>query len=218
MTLRRFSVSERELDVFLAELPPVCLWLMLWMAGLAMAFVATMTTLALIAVVATPAYASKVPLGENVLAPMANTVFCLKYKDDCKSSVENTVSFSKVESTLNAVNVEVNREILFDPSTTSTTSAIVEKWHVWPQAGQCHDYAVTKRHELLKLGLPAGALRLAEVAIPTGEHHLVLVVETKEEDLVLDNLRPVITPWENLPYHWIRIQSSANPNFWLAIK
>ncbi|WP_240543982.1 transglutaminase-like cysteine peptidase [Bradyrhizobium canariense] len=56
---------------------------------------------------------------------------------------------------------------------------------MFPSAGNCGDYAVTKRHLLLRLGWPSSSLLLGEVTIrTTGEHHLVL--------LVLDNLSGII--------------------------
>ena len=64
----------------------------------------------------------------------------------------------------------------------------------------CHDYAVTKRHELLTRGWPSRSLLLAEVVVPWGEHHLILVVRTSDGDLVLDNLNPGIKSWSRTPY------------------
>ncbi len=41
--------------------------------------------------------------------------------------------------------------------------------------GNCHDYAVTKRHELIRQGWPAASLRLAVAYTPSGIGHLVVV-------------------------------------------
>jgi predicted transglutaminase-like cysteine proteinase len=38
------------------------------------------------------------------------------------------------------------------------------------------------------------SLLLAQVVIPSGEHHLVLLVRTRESDLVLDNLAENVRP------------------------
>ena len=88
---------------------------------------------------------------------------------------------------------------------------------VGPRAGDCNDYAVTKRHELLARGWSARSLLLAEVAIDSGEHHLVLVVRTGDGDFVLDNLSAHIRPWSKMSYRWLRIQSPKNPNYWSTI-
>ena len=58
----------------------------------------------------------------------------------------------------------------------------------------------------------------AEVATGYGKHHLVLVVRTHAGDLVLDNLQPEVRDWRLLQYRWVRIQSPANPAFWVTFK
>jgi len=96
-------------------------------------------------------------------------------------------------------------------------NVVDETWRVAPAAGACHDYAVTKRHELIKLGWPSRALLLAEVVIRSGEHHLVLVVRTRAGDFVADNLYPGVRPWSAAPYRWLRIQSPENPMYWSTV-
>jgi hypothetical protein len=65
-----------------------------------------------------------------------------------------------------------------------------------PKTGNCNDYAVTKRHELLSRGWPSRALLLAEVIVPSGERHLVVVVRVKQGDFVIDNRNADIRPLE----------------------
>jgi predicted transglutaminase-like cysteine proteinase len=88
---------------------------------------------------------------------------------------------------------------------------------VAPKAGDCNDYAVTKRHDLLASGWPSRALLLAEVIVPSGEHHLVVVVRVKEGDFVIDNLNANIRPWNKTQYQWVRIQTPSNPAAWSAV-
>ena len=95
---------------------------------------------------------------------------------------------------------------------------LTEEWLISPSAGDCKDYAITKRHELLARGWPSRALLLSEVVIPSGEHHLVLIVRTKNVDLVLDNLNGDIQSVANRQYHWVRIQSPQNPKFWARVR
>ena len=89
----------------------------------------------------------------------------------------------------------------------------MDPWLINPTRGNCSDYAVSKRHELIKRGLPARTLLLSEVETSSDEHHLVLVVRTKLGDLVMDNLTPQIIPWSRAPYLWIRIQL-PNTQYW----
>ena len=83
------------------------------------------------------------------------------------------------------VNREVNRAIRPQENPNGVTA---EEWLVAPRDGDCNDFAVTKRHELLARGWPSRSLLLAEAVVASGEHHLVLVVRTREDDVVLDNL------------------------------
>jgi predicted transglutaminase-like cysteine proteinase len=58
---------------------------------------------------------------------------------------------------------------------------------------------------------------MAEVITASGEHHLVLVVRTKDVDLVLDNLNANVRPVTMTRYHWVRVESPANPKFWSTV-
>ena len=84
--------------------------------------------------------------------------------------------------------------------------------------GDCNDYAVTKRHELLESGLPAKALRLSVVKTSSGIGHLVLVVVTTKGDIVMDNLTETIRLWQNTDYQWLKIQSANDARFWYEVK
>lgn len=158
----------------------------------------------------------RIQFSTPVLAPMAHTFFCLRYPDECR--VHQTL-FHRGPIVLNAkrwdellrVNAAVNRAIV---PQRNTGGLAAEKWLIAPKAGECHDYAVTKRHELIALGWPARHLLLSEVVTSSGEHHLVLVIRSNEGDLVADNLRPDIRSWSEAPYQWVRIQTPDNPTFW----
>jgi predicted transglutaminase-like cysteine proteinase len=162
----------------------------------------------------------RVPQDTPTLAPMAHTVFCLKYPRECEV---RKIAFrgTKLELTaermadLTAVNLKINRDIRPERNTLGLAG---EKWLIAPSSGDCNDYAVTKRHELLQKGWPSRSLLLAEVVVPSGEHHLVVVVRSKQGDFVLDSLSPSIRPWAQIPYRWVRIQSAANPKFWSSVK
>src|SRR5262249_14901937 len=93
-----------------------------------------------------------------------------------------------------------------------------EAWTIAPLAGDCNDYAVTKRHELLRSGLPAKALRLAVVKTKSGSGHLVLLAATTQGDLVLDHLTEEILPWQSTDYRWMKIESVGDPKVWHEVK
>jgi predicted transglutaminase-like cysteine proteinase len=156
------------------------------------------------------------------LPPIGHTRFCLRYPDDCKVQEvdfrhRNIVLTPERWTELNIINRDVNRSIFAE---VMPGNGATEKWVISPSTGDCKDYAVTKRHELLARGWPSRALLLSEVVIPSGEHHLILVVRVKDADLVLDNLNNYIrlAAMTYDQYLWVRIQSPQNPKFWVRVR
>lgn len=155
-----------------------------------------------------------------VLGPFAHARFCLQYPEDCRTGVRASdrngfVLDAARWGELSEVNREVNRSIR---PQRNAGGVMAERWLVWPRAGDCNDYAVTKRHALLKRGWPADALLLAEALTPSGEHHLVLVVRARNGEFVLDNMTDSILTYARVRYQWLRVQSPRNPKFWFAVK
>jgi len=158
-----------------------------------------------------------IKLETATLPPMAYTQFCLRYQNDCRTRplfrggpVRLT---DKRRADLQDVNQMVNRAIMPERNELGVAG---EQWLINPQRGDCNDYAVSKRHELLARGWPARALLLSEVVVSSGEHHLVLVVRTRDGDLVLDNMTQVIKPWSHVPYRWVRMQM-PHTKLWATI-
>lgn len=158
---------------------------------------------------------------QPTLAPMAFTIFCLKYKDECKPTTQRIVfRGGRLKLTperlaqLQEVNRNVNDSIRPEPNLEGLRG---EKWLLHPASGDCNDYAVTKRHDLIAKGFPARSVLLSEVVVPWGEHHLVVVVRTTAGDLVLDNLTGHILPWSKKSYRWVRIQTPKNPYYWASL-
>jgi predicted transglutaminase-like cysteine proteinase len=153
------------------------------------------------------------------LAPFQHVRFCLRYPSDCKSSPTENEHIDLSAETLELlkrVNRDVNASIT--PVLKSYGSDLQDGWTIAPVNGDCNDYAVTKRHELLESGLPAKALRLSVVKTSSGIGHLVLVVVTTKGDIVMDNLTETIRPWQNTDYHWLKIQSANDARFWYEVK
>lgn len=162
----------------------------------------------------------RIVFGTLVLAPIGGIRFCLEHRPDCAASSarpnnERVALTNERWQELWRIDNEVNQEISPDAKLGPGT----EQWKIAPLYGNCHDYAVTKRHDLLALGWPPSDLLLAEVLLPTDEHHLVLVVRTSEGDLVLDNLNsdlvPVATTYGR--FKWLRIQTPQNPYYWARV-
>ena len=158
-------------------------------------------------------------LAAPTLPPMAFTMFCIKYASECKPQ-RMLFRGGPVKLTaerwaeLKAVNHDVNTAIASERNTEGLAG---EKWLINPASGDCNDYAVSKRHELIARGWPARAVLLSEVVTSWGEHHLVVVVRTQAGDLVLDNLTANILPWSRKAFQWVRIQMPKNPNYWASL-
>jgi predicted transglutaminase-like cysteine proteinase len=154
----------------------------------------------------------------NVLPPLGHTLFCLQYEHDCARTQSTEAMptspegrWRKMELINTSVNATIARKLNADPAKTS--------WRLAPQEGNCNDYAVTKRHELLKAGWPSSSLLLAEVTlISSGEHHLILIVKGDQTSWALDNLRDTIVTVAAAQYDYVlkRIESSEDPRFWTS--
>jgi len=165
------------------------------------------------------ANADRISFDTPTLAPMAFERFCMQYVDDCKvrrmAFRPRPVALTKARmAELVKVNRDINRAIRPQENLNGVAA---EEWLVAPRAGDCNDYAVTKRHKLLELGWPSRSLLLAEVVVPSGAHHLILVVRTGEADLVLDNLNWNVRPISQIHYQWVRAQQPVKPKFWSMI-
>jgi len=161
------------------------------------------------------------PRGEGRLAlqsfatpPYAFTHFCLRYADECRVHEASFENAHDSWGDIADVNNEVNGAIAPHANPARMN---YDTWRISPPSGDCNDYAVTKRHELLDLGWPSRSLLLAEVVTRQGEHHLVLVVRADGRDLVLDNLTSSVRDASETSYEWVRMQSPDNPKLWLSV-
>jgi predicted transglutaminase-like cysteine proteinase len=165
-----------------------------------------------------PPAAPYIELGRPTLPPLTYTMFCLRYKAECRQ--RRSFRGGPIQLTekrwadLRGINRTVNLAI--EPAENELGLA-GEAWTINPTRGDCNDYAVSKRHELLRRGWPARVLLLSEVVVGSGEHHLVLLVRTRSGDLVLDNLTPKIKPWSRTSYRWLRVQSPGLDGLWARI-
>jgi len=150
---------------------------------------------------------------ENSLTPFGFTRFCLQKPERCVQSRKHIVRMDEaLWSELDAVNTFVNRAIVAEED-----GSIIRPWRDETQRGDCKDYALSKRSQLIDRGWPASALLIAIAEVPSGGMHAVLVVVTDRGDLVLDNLGPTIANYRRLPYRWDKRMSPNNPQFWQRI-
>jgi len=109
---------------------------------------------------------------------------------------------------------ELNQRIDYTPDLEQFGQ--VERWAVVDDKGDCDDYMLTKRQELIAKGWPVDCLLPATCDTETGGLHAVLVVVTDRGDYVLDNRYEKVMPWAELPYYnWSRLDYASGQ--WVSV-
>jgi predicted transglutaminase-like cysteine proteinase len=146
-------------------------------------------------------------------SPPAFKSFCEREPKLCHTeSGENVVELTAArQAELKAVNASVNRRI--KERSDIQTSGKIDYWELPSAQGDCEDFAILKKSELLKRGWPASALLLT-VARFGGEGHTVLTVRTSKGDKILDNRTGAIRDWSNTPYRYFARQSQSAAGKW----
>jgi predicted transglutaminase-like cysteine proteinase len=152
-------------------------------------------------------------------APPGFISFCNRFMDQCVASQNNAPVVHLdlgTQAVLDTVNRSVNRSIW--PESDERHYGVAEYWDIPKDGyGNCHDYALTKRKQLIDAGLPERALRIAIVITPRQNRHAVLTVTTDRGDLVLDNLSDTLKPWRDVDYQWIERQDSEGGFGWVNL-
>lgn len=171
--------------------------------------------------------AKTMPVGQVVRAPSGFIDFCMRERGACTEVSEATGAITPAAATtggaqvaltetrwrqLNDINVDVNRAIR--PETDMEQYGKAEYWTVPSTAGDCEDYALLKRKDLLQKGWPPEALTLATARNQHGELHAVLIVSTDHGDFVLDNATNFVDAWNDTPYQWVSRQDPMTPLTW----
>ena len=153
-------------------------------------------------------------------APMGYLEFCRTFTSECTTTGQRQVAINLTPERLdelNEVNDHVNR--IVRPVTDEEFYQVTEKW-IYPDAGygDCEDYVLLKRRILIERGWPASALLITVVRDEKGDGHAVLTVVTNRGDLILDNQRKSIRPWNDTGYYYIKRQSPLHPASWLSLR
>ncbi|AVA21659.1 transglutaminase-like cysteine peptidase [Rhizobium sp. LEGMi198b] len=118
--------------------------------------------------------------------------------------------------TILKINYTVNTTI--KPMTDMDLYGVEEKWAIPTTAGDCEDFALLKRKELIDAGFSASDLLMTVVLQPNGEGHAVLTVRTDRGDFVLDNMRNKVKLWSDTEYTFLKRQSADDPARWVKIQ
>lgn len=171
-------------------------------------------------VLAGAAHASPfLPAGERTTQPVGHYEFCQRTPAECEQTTPKRAPVELTRALWSAI-VDINNAVntAVTPRTDWQMWGVEERW-TYPVNGfgDCEDYALEKRRQLMKLGVPAGNVLMTVVRQPNGDGHAVLTVRTSLGDFVLDNLEPRVMAWHDTPYQYLKRQSERNSGVWISI-
>jgi predicted transglutaminase-like cysteine proteinase len=114
---------------------------------------------------------------------------------------------------LGEINRRFNRQIV--PMTDEEQYGVDERWtYASSGKGDCEDYVLEKRRELIRRGWPMSALLITVVIDKNGGGHAVLTVVSDKGEYVLDNQIDEVLPWSRTGLTFVRRQSPEDQNVW----
>ncbi len=160
-----------------------------------------------------------VSVQEVTRPPIGWVSFCAEKPRECAGTAtqpRDVVLSTKAWRDLVRVNQWVNQNV--KPLTDMEHWGVVEKWS-YPDDGygDCEDYALLKRRMLMAAGWPREALLMTVVRDRKDEGHAVLTVKTDKGEYILDNQNEDIVSWSETGYRFVKRQSQADPNVWVAL-
>lgn len=169
---------------------------------------------------ASSANAAAMETGGITSQPIGHYEFCRRLPGECNSRTARLSPITLTQATwsmISSVNVAVNTRV--KPVSDMDAYGKQEYW-AYPDnnVGDCEDFALEKRRQLMKRGLSSSVLLITVVRKPDGEGHAVLTVRTDKGDYVLDNLVAQVLPWEQTGYTFLKRQAEDYPGRWVSIK
>jgi len=144
--------------------------------------------------------------------------FCEANPSECASDHGQEARFDATAERLKELD-DINRTVNHDiaPATDLEVYGVNEYWTLPRTRGDCEDYALLKRHNLIEKGWPVSALLMTVVRDEKGEGHAVLTARTVQGDFILDNKSEDVRLWTKTPYQFVMRQSYLNPKVWVAL-
>lgn len=157
---------------------------------------------------------------KEVQAAPAVQTFCKNFPKECRKSGSDTLVPLTPErrAELERVHLRVNTKFVYQ--TDMHLYGEDERWVLNTRHGDCEDFAIRKRNRLIKMGWPSSALLITIVRTPEKRMHALLIVRTREGDLVLDKTTHGPDPirlWSDTSYEYVAQQSVHNPRRWVSL-
>ena len=158
-------------------------------------------------------------VGQETRAPIGWVEFCSENASDCRGATNaprDIVMTQTAWRDLVRVNQWVNDNVR--PMTDMDHWGVVEKWSYPTDGyGDCEDYVLQKRKMLVDAGWPREALLITVVRDKRGDGHAVLTVKSDKGEFILDNQNEEILSWAETGYRFVKRQSQADQNLWVAL-
>ncbi len=145
--------------------------------------------------------------------------FCSRSPEECASGPTEDGRFVATPERLAELE-EINRAVntAIEPATDKELYGVDEHWTLPANGrGDCEDYALLKRHILIKRGWPISSLLMTVVFDEKGEGHAILTARVAQGDFVLDNKVATVKPWASTGYRYVMRQSYLNPRVWMSL-
>lgn len=167
-----------------------------------------------------PAYAGSghIQSTRSIDAPAGFQGVCDRYAWACAraSTASQTMDDAALLRLARKVNGQINRRVR--EVSDLQQYRVAEHWAL-PTAhgGDCEDFALLKKRELIRHGVSPDRLLIATVLTAKREAHAVLILRTAAGDVVLDNLTNKIKPWAKTGYGFLRMQDPRAPARWQMV-
>ena len=151
--------------------------------------------------------------------PIGHYEFCKENPAECRIRIRDVGPLQLTDAiwnTIETVNAAVNAAV--KPMNDVDIYGKDEVW-TYPQGvGDCEDYVLEKRRELMNAGISLADLLITVVRKPDGEGHAVLTLRTNKGDFVLDNLTDTVKQWNRTGYRFLKRQASDHTGRWVSIR
>ncbi|MFN0264030.1 transglutaminase-like cysteine peptidase [Tepidamorphus sp. 3E244] len=152
-------------------------------------------------------------------APIGYVQFCSQYPAECNAAGRGRTYMPLTNerwAELDGINRHINAAVA--PVTDLELYGREELWTYPNRYGDCEDYALLKRHMLIRRGWAPESLLMTVVWDENGDGHAVLTVTTSEGDMVLDNKRDDILRWQSTGYTFEKRQSTQGRGRWVWLR
>ena len=151
--------------------------------------------------------------------PIGHYELCKRMPEECSVRSRNVMPEKMTHDfwqLIVSINSSVNQQV--KPLTDKEIYGVEEYWAYPDKVGDCEDYVLLKRRDLMEAGISAANLLITVVRKPDGEGHAVLTVRTDKGDFILDNLVEGVKNWSETEYTYLKRQATNNSGRWVSIE